>query len=180
MRPAPAPHRSLRAVGAGVVCGLGAVVAHVLGGGATPPVWVAQLAVVTSAGVLAPLTRRRLDVAGLGAAALLAQTVLHAGFMLHDPALTQGPGAMLAAHVAAGLLTVATARSSEQAWWRLADALATLLARLLPPTPHQPYAGTRRRGAVTAARTSRPVSRAAASPRAPRGPPATGVPLALS
>lgn len=177
MRPAPAPHRTLRATGAGAVCGLGAVVAHALGGGATPPAWLALLAVLTGVATLVPLTRRRLDVAGLTAAALLAQTVFHLGFMLHDPGATHGPGTMLATHVAAGLLTVATARSSEQAWWRLADALATLLARLLPPAL-TPYAAPPRPGRPAAAAHLRPRGRDAASPRRPRGPPVTGALLA--
>lgn len=163
-----APLRTRRALSAGVLCGAGAVVAHGLAGGATPPVWLAVLAAAVGAGACAPLSRVRLDVLGLTGAAILAQAVFHLGFSLHAPTSHDGALPMLLAHLAAGAVSVAAALGAERAWWRLALAA---VGRLVPAVPRVAVVPGVRRTPVATARTTGPAD-THRSPHASRGPPA--------
>lgn len=175
--PRPAPLRARRAVSVGAVSGMGAVLAHGIAGGATPPIWLTALAVLVGIGAALPLTRARIDLAGLGAAALLSQAVLHLGLTLATPtsASDHGDGAMLVAHGLATALTLAVARASEQAWWRIAEVADTLIARTLGaivPVLAATAVPTPRRVALAVAVAGVRPADAHASPRRTRGPPA--------
>lgn len=163
-----APLRAPRALCAGAVAGAGAAVAHVGAGASLPPVWLLLTVVALGTLVSAPLTRRRLDLAGLAGVALVAQAVFHGGFMLHAPGETHALGAMALSHALAAAATVAAALGAERAWWRLLDAALT---RLLPRTSHPTAPPTPGRLPSPAAPDG-PVLRAVAAPRRTRGPPA--------
>ncbi|MDT9593179.1 hypothetical protein RDV89_08875 [Nocardioides zeae] len=169
---APAPLRTRRALSTGAVCGLGAVVAHHVAGGSTPPLWLVVLATAVGALVALPLCRRRLDGFGAGAVALLAQGTFHLGFMVHDPLVDHGGTAMLLGHLVAGAVTIGVALGVERAWWALVD---SALERLLPPQV-QAYAPRSRR-APLAVTTRRPAGGVDVVVRAPRGPPGGRMPL---
>lgn len=178
----PAPHRALRATCAATTSGLGAVAAHVAAGCAPPPWWLGLVAVLASLAAAVPLTRRRIDAAGLAAVALVGQAAFHGGFMAHDPSASHGTSHVVVAHVVAAGLVLVVAGSSERAWWRVADALRTSLRaslrRLLGPSaglvavPGRPSVP-----AVPAQRVA--LERVAGSPRRPRGPPVLDVLLPI-
>lgn len=171
-----APLRTRRAVSAGAVCGAGAVVAHVLAGGAVPPLWLALLAAAVGAGACAPLSRARLDALGLAGAALLAQAVFHLGFSLHASSGHDGALLMLGSHLGAGAVSVAAALGVERAWWRLALAA---LGRLVPAVPRPTRLPSRRVLAPPLGRTTGPAD-AHHAPHASRGPPRGPAPVLAS
>lgn len=170
--PRPAPLRTRRAVSVGAVSGMGAVLAHGFAGGAAPPAWLAGLAVLVGVAAALPLTRARIDLAGLAAAALASQAVFHLGFTVAATPSHDSGASMLLAHTIATALTLLVARASEDAWWRLADSTRAFLTRTFGlPTPTA-CAPALRRGAAPHPRAGLRAARAHASPRRTRGPPA--------
>ncbi|MFW6773376.1 hypothetical protein ACOACO_03755 [Nocardioides sp. CPCC 205120] len=167
------PLRTPRALSAGVLCGAGAVTAHVLAGGAAPPAWLAALAVLVGVATALPLTRRRLDVAGLAGTALLTQAGLHLALGLTGPAPAHDPLTMALAHGAAGAVTVAAALGAERAWWRLVRAA---LLRLLPPLP-QRYGVPAHPAPLAVAVGATPATAPRRDPQLTRGPPRFAVPV---
>lgn len=163
-----APLRAPRALCAGAVAGAGAAVAHVGAGASLPPVWLLATVVALGTLVSLPLTRRRMDLAGLAGVALVAQAVFHGGFMLHAPGESHALGAMALSHTLAAAATVTVALGAERAWWRVVDAALT---RLLPRTSHPTAAPSPGRLPSPAAPDG-PVLRLVAAPRRTRGPPA--------
>jgi hypothetical protein len=122
-----------RVVVAGLVCGLGAMVAHASAGG-TSPAAAALVLLPASVAVCALLVRRSGDAAALGAAAILTQLGWHA--VLHawggDAASGSGVGPMLLAHLTVAAATVAIVLRAERA---LVDLARDLWQRTRVPAP---------------------------------------------
>lgn len=124
-RSTPAPLRVPRALLASLACVLGAVVAHLLGGGAPPSVVVVAVVVAGVAPLSLSLSRRRLSGITVLALTLIAQALLHVTYLLSspDPGSHGGGVGMLVAHVCAGVVTTAVATMTEDAVWRLLDSI---------------------------------------------------------
>jgi hypothetical protein len=161
---------------AGACCGLGALAAHRLGGGAVPPGLTVLLVLTASVGLGVVVTRRgttpaRLTVLAVAAQAgwhLLLVTTTDCADSLAD---CRTPGAQ-AVELAGGLAVAATsvvlALSLDRA---LVDLGRRLLSRLLVPVPTAATTGP-----VTARRAGLPAvplraSLVTTAPTPPRGPP---------
>jgi hypothetical protein len=161
-----------RVVVAGLVCGLGAMVAHASAGG-TSPAAAALLLLPASIAVCALLVRRAGDAAALGAAAILTQLGWHA--VLHawggDAGSGSGVGTMLLAHLTVAMATVVIVLRAERA---LVDLARDLWQRTRVPAPLlvPAYAASPAPAAVE----DPWVRRWRRSPHAERGPPAGAAP----
>lgn len=190
--PSSAGFRGERAVLVGLVSGLGASTAHLVGGGHTA---VAPSLVVTAAAVLVAwaLARSRMGVGRLALVALGAQGAFHllmaaavssstdmamgtSGSAAMEMAGTDTPALMVLTHALVALMTVALSRGADQA---VLD-LARSVTRWFVPFLAAP------RGSVPALRLlhvldSRllPGSQRFATPATTRGPPQLGLSLSL-
>jgi hypothetical protein len=157
-----------RALLAGTVCAVGALVAHGLAGGHAPAGWLLVL-LPASVATAALVVRREGDVAATAAAALLTQVGWHALLLMYSPASHGGsdPAVMALGHLLVAAATAAVVLGAERTLVRL---LVDHVVRLRP-LPQTVTVPARRPGVVPVARTVVASGRRPSGAHEVRGPP---------
>lgn len=128
-----------RAVLTGVTCAVGAVVAHLLGGGAIPGPGVLAGVIAAVVALTLTLVRHPLRAPTMLALTLLAQAVLHLIYLVTATGPTHSDDVLMAAaHAGAAVVTTVVATLGEQTLWLLADLAGLRRLRLPGPLPRIP------------------------------------------